>query len=308
MAITSKISKTYLTINPTDELWGLSVNSVGHQTIAENEVYPPQGHPQRYLFNTTSGRILSEYQLLYITKGKGMFSSKSSGRWQLKEGYMFMLFPGEWHTYKPEDSTGWNEYWIGFEGRIMDDWMRNKFFSKDDPVFNIGLNEEIISLYKRAIIIADAQEANYQQALSGIACNLISMAIYLSRNKNFSKSNIAEQINNAKINVHENISTITPEKLAESAYMSYSKFRKIFKEYTGFSPSQYIQELRVNMAKEMLTNTCKSIKEIAFDLGYENKDYFFTVFKKLTDMTPINYRKYTQGEIVIPPPDFNSDK
>ena len=49
----------------------------------------------RYLFNTQNGRILNEYQLLYITKGKGMFSSKSSGIWQLKEGYMFLLFPGE---------------------------------------------------------------------------------------------------------------------------------------------------------------------------------------------------------------------
>lgn len=298
MSNTSKISKKYLTINPADNIWGMSINSVGHQVIAENEAYPPQEHPMRYLFNTQNGRILNEYQLLYITKGKGMFSSKASGIWQLKEGYMFMLFPGEWHTYMPEESTGWYEYWIGFNGKIMDEWVRNGFFSKDNPVFNVGLNEEIIALYKRAIIIADSQEANYQQALSGIACNLISMALYLSRNKDFSKSNIAEQINNAKIAVHENISTITPEKLAEITYMSYSKFRKIFKEYTGFSPSKYIQEVRINMAKEILTNTSRSIKEIAFELGYENKDYFFTVFRKATGMTPTSYRKYTQGETI----------
>ncbi len=299
MSSTSKISKKYLTINPADTAWGLAINSVGHQSIAENQVYPPQEHPMRYLFNTQNGRILNEYQLLYITKGKGMFSSKSSGIWQLKEGYMFLLFPGEWHTYMPEESTGWNEYWIGFNGKIMDEWMRNGFFSKENPVFNVGLNEEIIALYKRAIIIADAQEANYQQALSGIACNLVSMALYLSRNKDFSKSNIAEQINNAKVAVHENISSITPEKLAEITYMSYSKFRKIFKEYTGFSPSQYIQEVRINMAKEILTNTSRSIKEIAFELGYENKDYFFTVFRKATGMTPTSYRRYTQGETIL---------
>ena len=211
---------------------------------------------------------------------------------------MFLLFPGEWHTYMPQETTGWNEYWIGFNGRIMDEWVKNGFFSIDSPVFNVGLNEEVIALYKRAIIIAEAQEASYQQALSGIACNLLSMVLYLSRNKDFSKSNIAEQINNAKIAVHENISTITPERLAEVTYMSYSKFRKIFKEYTGFSPSQYISEVRINMAKEILTNTCRSIKEIAFELGYENKDYFFTVFRKATGMTPTTYRKYTQGDIL----------
>jgi AraC-like DNA-binding protein len=295
MTLESKSRRKYLAINPSDQAWGLAINSVGRQTIAENEVYPPQEHPTRYLFNTKSGRILNEYQLLYITKGKGTFVSTSCGSRHIKEGQMFLIFPGEWHSYKPDESTGWNEYWIGFNGRIMDEWVKNGFFSKENVIFNIGLNEDLIAMYKRAIIIAEAQEANYQQALSGIVCNLISMALYLSRNKDFNQSNITSQINTAKVAVHENISTITPEGLAQAACMSYSKFRKIFKEYTGFAPAQYIQEVRINIAKEMLTNTSKSIKEIAFELGYENKDYFFTVFKKVTSMTPISYREHTQG-------------
>ena len=52
------------------------------------------------------------------------------------------------------------------------------------------------------------------------------------------------------------------------------------------------------MAKEILTNTSRSIKEIAFELGYENKVYFFTVFRKATGMTPTTYRKYTQGDTI----------
>ena len=295
MIYSSNNRKNYLTINSADQKWGLAINSVGHQSIAENEVYPPNAHPTRYLFNVENGRTLNEYQLLYITKGRGTFCSKSAGKFSVKEGHMFLLFPGEWHTYKPDENTGWNEYWIGFNGRIMEDWVKEGFFSKESPVFNVGLNEELISLYKRAIMIADAQEANYQQALSGIVCNLVSMALYLSRNKDFNSSDISAQINSAKIAVHENVSTITPEELARLVCMSYSKFRKIFKEYTGFAPSQYIQEVRINMAKEMLTNTSRSIKEIAFDLGYENKDYFFTVFKKVVGTTPANYRSHTQG-------------
>ena len=105
----------------------------------------------------------------------------------------------------------------------------------------------------------------------------------------------AYEINTAKAAVYENISTITPETLAKVTCMSYSKFRKLFKEYTGFAPAQYIQEVRINMAKELLTNTSKSIKEIAFDLGYENKDYFFTAFKKVCGMTPTEYKKMTRS-------------
>ena len=298
MTLDSKSRKRYLTINSTDHSWGLAINSVGRQNIAENEEYPPQEHPTRYLFDTRKGRILNEYQLLYITKGKGVFSSGPSGHCQIKEGCMFLLFPGERHTYRPDQATGWNEYWIGFNGVIMDEWVRNGFFSKENPVFNIGVNEEIISLYKKAIMIADAQEANYQQALAGIVCNLVSMAIYMSRNMDFNRSDISVRINTVKAAVYENISTITPERLAEIICMSYSKFRKIFKEYTGFAPSQYIQEVRVNMAKELLTNTSKSIKEIAYELGYENKDYFFTSFRKVSGMTPAGYRRMTKGESV----------
>lgn len=288
--------RKYMTTNPEDQKWGITINSVGHQVISENEVYPPQEHPKRYLFNIENGRILNEYQLLYITKGQGMFSSESSGKSKIKEGYMFLLFPGEWHTYRPDADTGWNEYWIGLNGRIMDEWVKAGFFSKETPVFNIGLNEEMIALYKRAIIIAEAQEASYQQALSGIACNLLSMAIYLSRNHNFNKHNISSYIDTAKTAVHEHISSITPIDLAKITCMSYSKFRKIFKEYTGFTPSQYIQEVRINIAKEMLTNTSKSIKEISYELGFENKDYFHTVFKKVVGTTPICYKKIHTGQ------------
>ena len=292
----TKVRRKYLTISPIDQQWGIAVNSVGLQNISENEVYPPQVHPTRYLFSPQNGRVLHEYQLLYITKGQGRFISRSTNMLKVKEGDMFLLFPGEWHNYRPDEETGWNEYWIGFNGRIMDEWIRNGFFQKDNPVLNIGLNEEIIALYKRAIMIADAQEANYQQALAGIVCNLLSMAIYLSRNRDFKRSDISSIINSAKITVQENINTIRPEDLAEATCMSYSRFRKIFKEYTGFSPLQYIQEVRVTMAKEMLTNTSKSIKEIAFELGYENKDYFFTVSKKLSGMTPVAYRRHTRGD------------
>lgn len=68
-------------------------------------------------------------------------------------------------------------------------------------------------------------------------------------------------------------------------------------KYTGFAPLQYIQEVKINLAKEMLTHTNKTIKEIALELGFENNDYFFTVFRRTAGVTPVNYRKITQGGI-----------
>ena len=78
--------------------------------------------------------------------------------------------------------------------------------------------------------------------------------------------------------------------------MGYSNFRRIFKEYTGFSPAKYIQEVRMNRVKEALTNSSLPVKQIAFEAGYENEDYFFTAFRRITGMTPLAYREKTQGK------------
>ena len=64
----------YLISTEEDELWGLTVTGVGCQTISAEQSYPPEGHPQGYRFDVDEGRVLSEYQLLYITDGEGIFT------------------------------------------------------------------------------------------------------------------------------------------------------------------------------------------------------------------------------------------
>lgn len=67
----NSIHLKYLVISPTDLKWGITINSVGFQNIAAHTSYPPNNHPSRYLFSTDNGRVLNEYQLLYITRGGG---------------------------------------------------------------------------------------------------------------------------------------------------------------------------------------------------------------------------------------------
>lgn len=101
----------YLTVGPNDRLWGTAVNSVGFQEVGPGEPYPPGNHPSRYLFSEERGRILQEYQLLYITKGQGRFRSASlPHQVSVPQGSLLLLFPGEWHTYRPLEETGWREY------------------------------------------------------------------------------------------------------------------------------------------------------------------------------------------------------
>lgn len=288
----------YLITNETDLLWGLTVNSVGYQSIESKTPYPPKNHPTRYLFSTEKGRVLDEYQLLYITRGKGSFSSdslKDNKAQRINEGNMFLLFPGEWHTYMPEKQTGWDEYWIGFAGVNIDSRVNHGFFSKHKPIFNVGLNNEIVELYREAIQIAIQQKSGFQQMLAGIVNHLLGLAYSLDKNYVFESSETINQINKAKVIILENFKDIKPKEIADKLNMSYSNFRKMFKEYTGFAPSQYIQELKIQKSKELLTNTSIPVKEVAYMMGFENQEYFFTAFKKKNRTTPIEYRRFTQG-------------
>ena len=284
----------YLAVNRGDLLWGLAVNSVGSQTIAPGQAYPPSGHPSRYLFSVERGRILNEYQLLYIIRGAGVFrSAHLPSEVPLSAGSLFLLYPGEWHNYHPDPKTGWTEYWIGFNGSHMENWVQNGFFRKERPVINIGLQEAVVNLYEDAITTAMGQESAFQQRLSGMVSHLLGLALFYDRKEVFSQ--VGDRINRAKMIISEEYRTISPEELASRLCMGYSNFRKVFKDYTGFSPAKYILEVRFSKVKEALTNTAMPVKEIAWDMGFENYDYFFTAFRRTVGMTPVSYRAVTQG-------------
>jgi AraC-like DNA-binding protein len=247
------------------------------------------------LFSTEKGRVLEGYHLLYITRGQGKFLSTNCKKSDVEEGKMFLLFPNEWHTYQPDTATGWDEYWIGFKGLTMDSRMNKDFFNIQKPIFNVGIQQDIIQLYRQAITIAGEQKIGFQQMLAGIVNLLLGYAYSYDKQSSIEDMRATKQITKAKEIILDNLHTpITPEEIALRVNMSYSWFRRLFKQHTGFSPSQYIAELRIQKGKELLTNTNMTCQEIAYEIGFTNPNYFCTLFKKKTGKNPVKYRKYTQ--------------
>lgn len=286
-------SKKYLTISDHDYMWGIAVNTVGCTDIRPDyECYPPKGHPADFDFDVTKGRILDTYQLVYISRGRGKFYVNTEDSIDITQGTFILLRPKIWHTYIPDKSTGWQEYWIGMTGDFMERRSENQFFSSPTNIYKIGVRDDIIDLYLRAIDIAEKEKAYCQQALAGIANMILGLALYYDRNRQFKDDDLLSRIQKAKVIIRENLfSGITPEQIAERVNMSYSWFRKSFREYMNMSPSHYIQELKLQKAKDMLANTHMTIKEISFSLNYDNVSYFSTIFKKYLGCTPMEYRE-----------------
>lgn len=80
------------------------------------------------------------------------------------------------------------------------------------------------------------------------------------------------------------------EQLATMAEYSVSSFGRKFKAFTGMSVIRYIQTLRIEYACSLLSQTTKSVADIAAEIGYSDSKHFYTVFKKITGKLPRNFR------------------
>jgi len=84
---------------------------------------------------------------------------------------------------------------------------------------------------------------------------------------------------------------ITLEEVAEVVNLSPQYFSKTFKERAGCSFIDYLTELRVGRAKELIRSKQQSVKEVCFHVGYKDPNYFSRVFKKYTGISPSDYRQ-----------------
>ena len=286
-----QISK-YLVVNPRDVQWGLTVSTVGYEEIGVADTYPTRGHADGYYFDIDKGRVLNENQLLYITEGEGIFNSAHAKDIPLKAGDLFLLFPGEWHTYHPTGKNGWKSYWIGFKGKNVDDRVKAGFLSVYKPIYHVGFSADIIRLYEEAYKRAQEEAPYSQQILAGIVNHLVGLMYALERSMELSKDHTrVDMINLARLRIRESLEVdLTIQQVAEELGVSYSNFRKLFKEFTGISPALYQQDLRLQRAKELLATTTLSIKEIAYRLRFDSPDYFSSKFKIKTGKKPSEFR------------------
>lgn len=83
---------------------------------------------------------------------------------------------------------------------------------------------------------------------------------------------------------------LTLEYLAKHFHLSKSYFSRVFNQKSGMNINEYINLIRVNKAKEMLCSSRLSVTDIAMSCGFNDSNYFSTVFKRITGITPLRFR------------------
>ena len=88
---------------------------------------------------------------------------------------------------------------------------------------------------------------------------------------------------------------ITLEQMAGKVYLSTAYFSRIFNEEMGCSFNNYLNTIRIEKSKEMLLLPHMRMTDIALLVGFEDQSYFTKVFKRVTGMSPLDYRKTKGG-------------
>ena len=272
--------------------WGVNVITVGHYVHEPHKKYPDPKHPASHYFNWERGRRLKEFQMVYISNGKGVFEMENAQPIVVEGGTLFLLFPNIWHRYKPLDNTGWEEFWVGFDGHYAEYLMRQDCFNAGNPVLNMGFNTEFLNIFIRLIDTVKYEGVAYTQISSCLVIQLLGLVYASALMTEKSRTRQEQIIRAARYKIHQNWSdNLDLEKLASEQNVSYVWFRKAFKDIMGISPGQYHLNLKIEKAALMLRETTLLVSEVANEAGFESEFYFSRIFKKKMNVKPSDYRK-----------------
>lgn len=146
------------------------------------------------------------------------------------------------------------------------------------------------SKFKKIIELWQYKDLGYQEKCMSLLYDII----YNIKQRHLYTSLSQRQIINDGIDyIHENYCSemITVKKLAGICNISETYFRKLFGAIYGTSPIQYITQLKIERAKELLSSEMVLITDVASLCGFENEYYFSKIFKKITGYSPSAYRR-----------------
>lgn len=101
---------------------------------------------------------------------------------------------------------------------------------------------------------------------------------------------ITQALNYISVHLKEKLDVHT---LASTTGWDTDHFSRLFKEYTGLTPYQFILKSRIELSKELLLGPKEKLHSICYEIGFSNYSNFFNAFKKYTGMSPEQYRKIT---------------
>lgn len=284
------INKRFDYLAPQNPQWGLYVCGVGTRLTPPHVPYQvfEDGAPYQW----KKGRVLTDYSYVYITQGAGVFRVRSSKTIAVKAGDILVIKPGEWHDYAPDFETGWKEYWVMFNGRQASRLVSHVELPRRAPVIHLGEDKTLHHLFVEMMDVAATTPPLADVLHTSLVLQMaahIQSRLQLQReqgDREESYIQLAKQRMAAEAGQPLDLT-----RLAHELGVSYSHFRRAFKQSTGLPPHQYLLNLRINLAKQLMEEQDLKLNEVARQVGFEDGFYFSRLFKQKTGISPSQWRR-----------------
>ena len=248
------------------------------------------------------------FEMVYVKKGSVVFEIASQ-EVNIGPNDIIIIKPNQPHRFSVRSSAGCEFIVLNFK---FVDHMNNEFSEislgeflnfikgkETGPFFTLKVSQknEVITLLNRILKERENSEIgseflNYLLVMELFV--MISRALKMEWENSIKgktlklKELIQVSINYIKNNFERDISI---RDIAKFAFLSPSYFTRVFKEEVGLTPINYLMNVRIERAKELLQGTELKISDIALNVGFSNQQRFNEIFKKHTKMTPTQYRR-----------------
>ncbi|WP_430401811.1 AraC family transcriptional regulator [Fluviicola sp.] len=219
---------------------------------------------------------------------------------------LLISYPGQMHHHlSASESTVFEGWMLAFDPKFIHE---SASLSIEDSFLNvilIHLNEEQKKWFTSLFELIGSEVGQSESAITNpIICHLVNgffsktASLFQLQEKELILEYSSRSIEIVKIFrrlVREQfIALKKPSDYSEQMNISVSYLNDTIKSITGFSATNFIQQEVFREAQRLLCFTNKSIKEIAFQLGYEDYKYFIRLFSKSVGVSPSNFRKQNQ--------------
>ncbi len=246
--------------------------AAGVDHVIERETYP--GH-----------------ELILCLKGRG-WARIAGRRHEIGPGQMLWVNCHHAHAYGSMAADPWEVLWIRAEGRSLDR-LAGMLQTKSQPVIDRIDVAAALPAFERVFHRMSGSRPSDAAAADAAVAEIIALAF---RSRLSEVDALAPELPQAvqkaleQMRLYYHKPTRVAE-LASMAGMSESHFSRTFKAAMGTSPIDWLRRERINQAKRRLIESGDAIKEIAQQVGYSDQFFFSKDFKKMTSLTPTQFRE-----------------
>jgi AraC-like DNA-binding protein len=289
----------YFIVDDRSIINGFYLTGVGVERVAPHEPYPIPVHPEMYNFSWNLGRVLPEYQFIFICDGEGEFESRPIGLRRITKGAGIFLLPDMWHRYRPIGGVGWRCYWISFNGSIPHLWQQSGVIAASRASQRVSRPAQIMKTLSRVLRMATQSRTSAGSAsfmalgmLSGIFSDIWT-ADYVAKPEDIAQGpDTIDSLLSGALEIiwnhsHRNLSSTM---IAQQLGVSRRTLERHFIQFHRRSVLEEITACRISRAKLMLTSTHLPIKNIARAAGFSSATHLATTFRRELNMTPKQVR------------------